>query len=236
MKPDASQFDVLTFDCYGTIIDWETGLLRTLKPTLVAHAVSLSDEDLLARYGELEAGIQAGAFRKYADVLASVLSGFGREYDFEPSAQEVLDFSRSVQHWPPFADSAAALKALQSKFRLVVLSNIDDDLFEFSRAQLGVTFDRVFTAQQIGSYKPSLRNFQYMLERVGVPKDRILHVAQGLFHDIVPTRALGIRNVWVNRRSGRPGSGATLGSDVKPDFEVPDLRSLAQAFGLDPKA
>jgi 2-haloacid dehalogenase len=119
---------------------------------------------------------------------------------------------------------------LQRKFRLVILSNIDDDLFEFSRARLGVAFDRVLTAQQIGSYKPSVRNFHYMLERVGVPRHRVLHVAESLFHDIAPTRALGIRNVWVNRRAGRQGSGATPVCDVKPDFEVPDLRSLAQVM------
>ena len=234
MNPDASSFDVLTFDCYGTIIDWETGLLRTLKPILDAHSVSISDEHLLEKYGQFEAELQAGTYRRYADILASALAAFGREHGFEPSERELLDFSRSVQHWPPFADSAAALRALQTKFRLVVLSNIDDDLFEFSRAQLqGVRFDRVFTAQQIGSYKPSTRNFHYMLERVGVRRERVLHVAQGLFHDIAPTHALGIRNVWVNRRKDKVGSGATLASDTVPDYEVPDLRSLAQVFGLD---
>jgi 2-haloacid dehalogenase len=233
MNLNASSFDVLTFDCYGTIIDWETGLLRTLKPILEAHSVRIGDEALLAKYGQFEANLQAGAYRRYADILACALVAFGREHGFEPSAGELLEFSRSVQYWPPFADSAAALRALQKKFRLVVLSNIDDDLFEFTRAQLqGVRFDRVFTAQQIGSYKPSVRNFHYMLERVGVPRERVLHVAQSLFHDIAPTRALGIRNVWVNRRKDKAGSGATLASETMPDHEVPDLRGLAQAFGL----
>ena len=230
MKLDPAAFNVLTFDCYGTIIDWETGLLKTLKPILEARSVRMADEELLARYGELESELQAGAYRKYADVLGSALLALGRERGFTPSAQEVAQFSRSVEHWPPFADSAAALQALQKKFKLVVLSNIDDDLFEFSRAKLGINFHRVFTAQQIGSYKPSRRNFEYLLERVEVPKERVLHVAQGLYHDIAPTRAMGIRNVWVNRRGGRIGAGATLAADVRPDFEVPDLRTLAECL------
>jgi 2-haloacid dehalogenase len=231
MKLNSRAYDVLMFDCYGTIIDWETGLLQTLKPLLRNHSVMLPDDQILARYGQLETEIQAGEYRKYAEVLASVLLALGRQHRFTPTDQEVLEFSRAVQHWPPFEDSAAALAALQKKFKLVILSNIDDDLFELSRAQLDVTFDHVFTAEQIGSYKPARRNFTYALEQLAIPKERVLHVAQSLFHDIAPTTEMGLKNVWVNRRKGRQGSGATPPAQVKPDFEVPDLRSLALAFG-----
>jgi 2-haloacid dehalogenase len=230
---DFESFEVLTFDCYGTIIDWERGILSTLGPILAAHGVSASEPEILERYAGFEAEIEAGPYLTYAEVLKRVLGEFGAHNGFSPTAEELSQFARCVRAWPAFADSAAALRALQARYRLVILSNVDDELFEYSRQKLEIEFDRVFTAQQIGSYKPSPHNFRYALDHLGVPKERVLHVAQSLFHDIKPAKELGLSTVWVNRRGGQDGFGATPPAEAEPDAEVPDLRSLVTLAGLD---
>lgn len=235
MPVDYKSFAVLTFDCYGTIIDWERGILSTLRPVLDAHGVEVADNEILELYARFETEVEQGPYLRYADVLRRVLVAFGTHFGFPPTGDELARFGESVQDWPPFADSGDALRALQARYRLVILSNVDDDLFEFSRRKLGIDFDAVFTAQQIGSYKPDPRNFRYALEHLDVPKDRVLHVAQSLFHDIGPARELGLATVWVNRRRGQTGAGATVPADAVPDAEVPDLRSLVDLVSLDPK-
>ena len=231
---DYKSFEVLTFDCYGTIVDWEQGILATLRPVLEAHGVETADAEVLQRYAGFEAAVEAGPYLRYADVLRRVLVEFGAYFGFAPTEDELARFGRAVGDWPPFADSGDALRALQARYRLAILSNVDDDLFELSRRKLGVDFDRVFTAQQIGSYKPDPRNFRYVLEHLGVPMARVLHVAQSLFHDIKPAKALGLSTVRVNRRRGQAGAGATLPADARPDAEVADLRGLVSLVGLDP--
>lgn len=221
------RYTVLTFDCYGTLIDWETGILETLQPVLRARGIALSDAAVLELYAALEAEAERGPYLRYRDVLRQVLRGFGARLGCEPVEDELTHMAVSVAHWPPFADSGAALKRLQQRFRLVILSNIDDDLIAHSARLMGVRFDDVITAQQCGSYKPSLRNFEVMLERVSVPKDQVLHVAQSLYHDHVPAKQLGLTTAWVNRRAGRSGSGATPPAHATPDLEVPDLATLA---------
>jgi 2-haloacid dehalogenase len=156
----------------------------------------------------------------------------GERLGFRPSAAELERFGLSVADWPAFPDSARALQALKRKYKLGILSNIDDDLFATSAPRLGVAFDWVVTAQQARSYKPSLNNFHLAIARLGVPRDRILHVAQSLYHDIAPAKSLGLATVWVNRRQGRPGSGATPPAQAKPDWEVPDMETLAAQMGL----
>jgi 2-haloacid dehalogenase len=227
---DPRQKDVLTFDCYGTLIDWETGILTALQPILRGHGVKLDDERMLETYAAFEAAAESGPYVTYRDVLAVCLRSFGERYGFTPSTTELARFSGSVGDWPAFPDSADALAALQRCFKLVIISNIDDDLFALSQQRLGVTFDAIITAQQARSYKPSLNNFHVALERIGLPRDRILHVAQSLFHDHVPAKQLGFDTVWVNRRHDRPGSGATPLATVQPDIEYPDMRSVAEAL------
>jgi 2-haloacid dehalogenase len=226
------QFEVLTFDCYGTLIDWETGLWAALCPIFESHRVSVSLEDALTLYGELESEVERGAYRDYKAVLRSVLEGLGSRLGFAPTPAELDRFAVSVQEWPAFPDSPRALRALKTKYKLAIISNIDDDLFAFSAQRLQVPFDWVITAQQVQSYKPSLNNFHRAFERLGVPPSRILHVAQSLFHDIAPAKALGLATVWVNRRRGKAGPGATPPAQAQPDLEVPDLQSLAQRIGL----
>ena len=227
MTLDFDRFDALTFDCYGTLIDWETGLLDAFRPVLAAHGVVADDEDVLERYARHEAAAEAGPYLRYRDVLATGLRGVARELDFEVSDAEAVRFGGSVVDWPAFSDSSAALARLHERFRLGVLTNCDDDLFAASNARLGVTFDWVVTAQQVGAYKPSAANFAALFERVDVPRERILHVAQSLYHDHAPAKRLDMTTVWIDRRHDRPGAGATPIADARPDATYPDMAAFA---------
>jgi 2-haloacid dehalogenase len=231
---DFDRFTYLTFDCYGTLIDWERGILAALRPVLDCHGIAISDDAALELYGELESAVETGPYLPYRELLATVMDGFGERLGFVPSADERAALAASVGDWPPFPDTVEALRALADRFRLVILSNIDDDLFALSARHLGVAFAAVVTAQQVGSYKPDPRNFDALLARLDTAPDRVLHVAQSLFHDIAPANALGLTTVWVNRRHDRPGSGATPPATARPDLEVPDLRTLAHLASAEP--
>lgn len=225
---DLATVDALTFDCYGTLIDWERGIADALGAVLAAHGVPAPGDDaLLERFARHETAVEAGPYRRYADVLGAALVAIGEELGFAPTDDEVRAFGRSVADWPAFPDSGEALRALGTRFRLGVLTNCDDDLFAASAQRLGVTFDAVVTAQQVGAYKPDTRGFGVLEERLGLPRERIVHVAQSLFHDHVPARALGYATVWVDRRAGRPGFGATPAATATPDLVVPDMAALA---------
>ena len=227
-----NDFEVLIFDCYGTLIDWETGILESLRPIFAAHRIELIPDSVLELYGELESAAERGAYREYKTVLRLVLEGLGARLGFAPTTEGMQQFSTSVKDWPAFPDSALALQALHRKYRLAIISNIDNDLFAFSPERLQTKFDWIITAQQARSYKPSLNNFRLAFDRIGVPQNRILHVAQSLFHDIAPANVLGLSTVWVNRRHDKEGSGATPVAHAHPGLEVPDLRTLAARIGL----
>jgi 2-haloacid dehalogenase len=224
---DFSQFEYLTFDCYGTLIHWEAGILGALRPVLIARGVQISDEEILRLYGECEAEAESGDFKSYRRILEEVVQAFGRRLGFSPSVAEAQSLPESVQDWVPFSDTVAALRQLNRRYKLAIISNVDDDLFAPTAKRLQVPFEAAITAQQARSYKPSLNNFHLALQRIGQPKEKILHVAQSLYHDIAPARALGVKCVWVNRRRNQPGSGATKPSNAEPDLEVPDLQTLA---------
>jgi 2-haloacid dehalogenase len=223
------RFQALTFDCFGTLIDWETGIWEALRPVFGRHRVAISRERALEMFGAIEAEAERAPYRDYKTVLREVLLGIGMKSGFAPSAAECATFSRSVGEWPAFPDTAGALRTLHQRYRLAIVSNVDDDLFAATAPRLGETFDWVITAEQVGSYKPAHENFHLALKRIGLPRDRVLHVAQSLYHDIAPASALGLSTVWVNRRRGMPGRGATPGAVATPDLEVPDLETLARA-------
>lgn len=224
---DFRRFDVLTFDCYGTLIDWEAGILAGLHAVLDPRDVAVDDEDLLVHYARHEAAIEAGPYLRYREVLARALGAVCAELDIQPEPDELAAFGGSVADWPAFPDSAGALTRLQERFALAIITNCDDDLFAASNRRLGVDFDFVTTAQQAGSYKPHRRNFEIALERIGRPRERILHVAQSLFHDHVPAKALGLTTAWINRRHDRPGNGATPPAEAAPDLVTVDMATFA---------
>jgi len=221
------EFEVITFDCYGTLIDWETGIVSAARSILTAHGINRTDEEILEMFAAFESRIEAGPYLPYRAVLQNVIEEFGNNLGFVPARAEVEQFALSIQHWPPFLDSTYALESLQKRYRLAIISNVDDDLFAFSEQHLHITFDWIVTAQQVGSYKPSLKNFTYAIEHMGIPEEKILHVAQSLFHDIAPAKKMGLTTVWINRRHNKEGFGATPPAEAMPDFEVPDLMTLA---------
>ncbi|HUQ78064.1 MAG TPA: haloacid dehalogenase type II [Patescibacteria group bacterium] len=228
---DYGAFDALTFDCYGTLIDWEAGILAALSLVLPARPAEADDDDaLLVEYASIEARLEAGAYRRYRKVVGDGLAAVARAHGGDVTADDVARLGGSVTDWPAFPDSHDALVRLKSRFRLGVLTNCDDDLFAASNARLGVHFDWVLTAQQIGSYKPDERNFAALVERLaadGVEQTRILHVAQSLFHDHDPAQRLGLRTVWIDRRHDRSGAGATPRADARPDARFSSMAAFA---------
>jgi 2-haloacid dehalogenase len=223
-----AQFQVLTFDCYGTLIDWETGIFSALRPILAAHGKIIADFELLNLYSQLESEAEQGEFRPYREVLQSVVRGFGERLGFKPTEVQVRSLPDSLANWPPFPDTVAALRDLKTRYRLAIVSNVDDDLFAATARRLEVPFDHVITAQRAGAYKPSLKMFKLAQQRIGAAPGQWLHVGQSIYHDVIPAKSLGIATVWVNRPSPRPGAGAAKAASGQPDLEVPDLKTLAQ--------
>lgn len=228
---DLARFKILTFDCYGTMIDWETGIFSALRPILGAHNKNIADSALLELYSELELRAEQGEYLRYRDVLQSVVRGFGERLGFSPTDTEVRSLPESLSNWQPFPDTVDALRKLKSRYQLAVMSNVDDDLFASTAPKLGVVFDHVITAQQARCYKPGMRIFKLAADRIGVCREQWLHVGQSVYHDVIPAQSLGIATVWVNRSSPRPGAGAAKAAAGKPDLEVPNLKTLAKLAG-----
>lgn len=231
---DLGGFEAMTFDCYGTLIDWERGIVAAVSDLLDGVGGGLESERVLEQYGRFEPEAERGPFRSYREVLRDVARAFGEAYGVVVGEGAADGFASSVSRWPPFSDTVPALAALATRYRLAVVSNVDDDLFAGSSGLLGDPFTAVVTAQQVRSYKPAPAHFHEVLRRLDLPRERVLHVAQSLYHDVAPAKGLGFTCVWVNRRAGRGGGGATPPSDARPDLEVPDLASLARLAGLVP--
>lgn len=231
MSVDFGTFEAMTFDCYGTLIDWEQGILDAARELLGSAGAAVQDDELLTDFGRFESEAEAAAYRPYRDVLVDVAHRIAQARGASPSAAEKRRFAGSVVRWPPFADTVPALRALGRRYRLAIVSNVDDDLFAGSAEQLGADFEVVVTAQQVGGYKPGRAHFDAVLDRLDLPRERVLHVAQSLYHDIAPATELGFTCVWVNRRAGREGEGATPPAEASPDLEVPDMATVARLSG-----
>jgi 2-haloalkanoic acid dehalogenase type II len=230
-----TDFEALSFDCYGTLIDWETGLLEALEPLLARAGVRPPTDEVLEAYGaaEFEAE-QAHPADPYPQILSRVWRALASEWGIADDADERERFAQSVGEWPAFPDTVEALKRLKARYELVILSNVDRASFARTNRRLGVEFDRIITAQDVGSYKPTPRNFETLvaaIEEMGLGCGKLLHVAQSLFHDHVPAQAIGLRTAWIDRREGMAGGGATRhpAHQVSPDFTFPTLAALADA-------
>jgi 2-haloalkanoic acid dehalogenase type II len=232
-------FKVLTFDCYGTLIDWETGLYTALKPLLAAAAVTAPAAEVLAQFAAHEVAQQAQTpGMLYPELLAQVHRRLAGDWGVTVSEAAHAAFGRSVPDWPAFADTAAALQYLKQHYRLVILSNVDRASFAASNAKLDVSFDAICTAQDIGSYKPDARNFRYLIAsvgRLGVEPRGILHTAQSLYHDHAPAQAAGLATAWIDRRHEQPGWGATCAPEGAPayDFRFQSLAEMARAHAAE---
>lgn len=230
-----SNFKALTFDVYGTLIDWETGIITALKPLTDRVKRPLNRDEILQAHARCESTAQRWTPAKpYARLLAVVYRRLAEEWGVETSWAECQKYGSSVPEWPAFEDSREALAYLKQHFRLYVLTNTDNLSFAGSSARLGVAFDGVFTAEDIGSYKPAPRNFEYMLEmlgRQGIARADILHTAESMFHDHAPANAQSIANCWIYRRCDQPGFGATMNPGDMPryDFKFNSMAALAAA-------
>ncbi len=230
-----TDFDVLTFDCYGTLIDWESGIHAALQPLLARVGRPMPRDEVLETFARHESEQEAQTpAMPYSELLAIVHARLARQWGVAPSPDEDGHFGASVPEWPAFADSASSLQYLEKYYKLVILSNVDRTSFKGSNAKLGVNFDAIYTAQDVGSYKPDPRNFAYMLARLGekgVAPHQILHTAQSLFHDHVPAAAANLASAWIDRRHKVQGWGATMPppEDARIDFRFTSMAAMVQA-------
>ena len=218
------QFDIITFDCYGTLIDWEGGMVNAFMSETARDGVSLAADQIISAYMAVEPSVEAGAYQPYREVLAETARRVAARLGWNLSSERAGFLATSLPDWKPFEDTNPALERLSRHYRLGILSNIDDDLLAATRRHFTVAFDLIVTAQQVKSYKPGLAHFNAALARA--EGKRLLHAAQSYFHDVVPASELEIPVVWVNRNGNRPESGGPL-----PTHEVRDLTELADLVG-----
>jgi 2-haloacid dehalogenase len=223
---DLSLYDVVTFDCYGTLVDWETGILSVLQPLLDRHGCARGRDEVLQLYAQAEAELERGTYQPYRDVLNEVVRMIGELLGFPVTDDEASALATSLPDWPLFEDTLDALDRLGRHVKLGVISNVDDELFAGTQRHLGNRFEWITTAGQAQAYKPSLDIFKLAMSRIEVHPEAILHAGQSLYHDVVPAQAMGMATVLVTRR----GRGATLETEAKPDLLVPDLATLAGHF------
>ncbi|GAB5376868.1 MAG: HAD-IA family hydrolase [Acuticoccus sp.] len=231
-------FEALTFDCYGTLIDWESGMVAGLAP-LTRQRPDLTRNAILEAHAKAESSQQARTpAMRYSDLLSVVYKRLAERWGLTATHEDCAAYGRSVADWPAFPDSAEALAYLKKHYKLVILSNVDNESFAASNARLGVTFDAIYTAQDVGSYKPNPANFEYMIENLadaGVAKDKILHTAESLFHDHVPANRHGLANCWIYRRHDDTGFGATMNPGERPitDFRFTSMAEFAAAHAAE---
>jgi 2-haloacid dehalogenase len=230
-----TEFDALTFDCYGTLIDWESGMVEALKGLTDRVQRPLARDQILEAHARHESSQQRYTpAKRYRDLLAIVYKRLAEEWGVHVTHEDCVAYGKSIGNWPAFEDSAAALHYLKKYFKLVILSNVDNESFEASNRRLQVQFDAVYTAEDIGSYKPSARNFDYMIEQlegIGVKKPKILHTAESLFHDHRPANDHGLKSCWIYRRHAQQGFGATMDPGQMPqvEFKFNSMLELAEA-------
>ena len=239
MTKALSDFKALTFDCYGTMIDWETGIWDGLQPLFMANGCDLTRQDTLQAYARVESQQQADTpDMLYPPLLARVHKTLADELNLATTSELDEAFGNSLAHWPAFEDSADALRILKKHFKLVILSNVNRDGFASSNRKLGVEFDAIYTAQDVGSYKPNQQNFDYMLTHLksdlGLEVSNILHTAQSLFHDHVPATKAGLAKCWIDRQNLADSEdwGATAIVENRPqtDFKFNSLMQMAEAL------
>ncbi|MDB6089121.1 MAG: haloacid dehalogenase [Gammaproteobacteria bacterium] len=230
-----TDFKALTFDCYGTLIDWETGLFNALQPLLRSAGVTLGRGEVLAAFGRHEVAQQAASPQMiYSELLAEVHRRLAGEWGVTGAEEGAIAFGKSVPDWPEFPDTPASLQYLQRYYKLVILSNVDRESFAGTSRRLGVNFDAICTAQDIGSYKPDPRNFAYLVKTLaglGVLKRNILHTAQSLYHDHGPAQAAGLTTAWIDRQHQEKGWGATVPPMGTPryDFRFASMAEMVKA-------
>jgi len=232
---DLTRFKALSFDCYGTLIDWEAGMAAVLAPWAREQGLDVSDEALLLAYGDHEAAVERERpSALYPEVLATAFRRTGEQLGAPVSDAWAQRLGDSLPDWPAFPDSPDALARLARRYQLIILSNVHRAGFAASNERLRGDFAAIITAEDVGAYKPAANHFRALdatLARLGVDRAALLHVAQSLFHDHVPAKREGLPSVWINRRHDRPGWGATPAptEDWTFDLEFPSMAGFADA-------
>lgn len=242
MNRSLPDYEVLSFDCYGTLIDWESGIWGALQPMLLANHATVNRPDVLAEFGRIESALEAGnPTLRYSDLLTVVHRDLAANLGLDSAEDMDAAFGASVPDWPEFADSARVLAFLSEKYRLVILSNVDRTSFAGSNEKLKVEFDAIYTAEDIGSYKPDPANFDYLLDRLedefGVTTDSVLHVAQSLYHDHAPAKAAGLDTAWIDRQGlsagGEWGATSPIEDPPEPDYVFFSMADMARVIEED---
>ena len=232
---DFDRFEAMSFDCYGTLIDWETGIANALRTWATRNGLALDDQAMIAAHGRHETHVQDEMpAALYPVILGETLRRVGNDLGVPVSDADAETYGASVKDWPAFPDTAAALSRLATRFKLIIVSNIDRASFAASNPRLGVTFDAIITAEDVGSYKPRMGHFDRLfteIARLGVGREQLVHVAESLFHDHEPAAALGLPSVWIHRRHDKGGSGATAtpSGDVSPTWRFTSMAEFAEA-------
>jgi 2-haloacid dehalogenase len=216
--------EAISFDCYGTLIDWGSGIVKALKPLLISKGIDAEDEKILKLYAELEAKAEGMGYMPYREVLRTVVYEMGERFGFTPSRKEQECIAESISTWEPFSDTVEALNELKKNFKLALISNVDDNLLSPTLKKLEVNFEWIITSEQAKSYKPSLNNFTLALKLIGLPSSNILHAAQSVYHDIIPAKKLGMSTALVLRE----GYSAAPAVSAEADIKVKDLRELVE--------
>ncbi len=219
-----NQFKLISFDCYGTLVDWKRSLMDIMNPFVIRHKLDLSKDQLFDLFLKADQKNIDGDYKPYSDVLVAIMDEMGKELGVNLKQAERTCLVDRFGDWTAFPDSSDALQELQKKYKLAIISNVDDELFDMTKRCIGVRFDYIVTAKQVGSYKPSKNNFIRALETFGLPKEQVLHVSQSIYHDIIPTNELGWSNVWINRYSDPERTDPAEFADLV----VPDLASLVR--------
>ena len=223
---DFNQFKLISFDCYGTLVDWKTSLMDILDPFITRNKLDISKDKLFDLFLKADQKIIREDYRPYHDVLVTIMDEMGKELSIDLRQADRTCLVDRFGDWTAFPDTTDALQELKKRYKLAIISNVDDELFNVTRRCLGVRFDFIITAKQVRSYKPSKNNFVKALEKFGLPSEKVLHVAQSIYHDIIPTNELGWNNVWVNRYNEPERTDPA----ELADLEVPDLATLVRVI------
>jgi len=226
---DFTKFKILSFDCYGTLVDWKKSIIEIVQPVIRDYHIKLPDEELFRLFLEADRKSIQTDYVPYKDVLTNVMIDIGNQLNLNLYPSDKTCLVDRFGDWSPFPDSADALLELMKFYKLAIISNVDDEMFALTKRCIGIQFEHIITAKQVGSYKPSLNNFNMALEKFAVQTDEILHIAQSIHHDIIPTNKLGWSNVWVNRYQ----EPERTNPDEFPDLEVPDLKSLVKIIKME---
>lgn len=236
-RTDFTTYRAITFDCYGTLIDWNAGVATILAPWTVKVGLRLSMDDLLGQFADAQRVHQlTEPFKPYRQVLADAFADIARANGHPAGTEDLAVFSRSVGTWPPFSDTLSILRQLRKKYVLGVMSNVDDESFSATHKLLGGLINEVVTAEQVRSYKPAAPHFEEMLKRLagrGISNEEILHVAQSRFHDVEPGNSFGLKTIWIDRRSRKRGRGITIPSRAEPAYRFESLAEFFEAIVSD---